>query len=281
MDMADPEYVYWVESRTKAVYLHASPIDVSSDLKRLLFGKIKRTVLTSATLSVDGSFDYIKSRLGLESPVELVLKSHFDYNRQAMIYIPTHLPDPQQEGFISGAAEEIKRIVTISQGRAFVLFTSYRNLDQIYQLLQGKLPYRILRQGDRSKTALLTEFKRDIHSILLATSSFWEGVDVQGDALSCVIIDRLPFAVPSEPLVEARIDYLRQEGENPFLTYQIPQAVITLRQGVGRLIRSREDRGLLCILDRRLLTKPYGKIFLQNLPDCPVCTNLQQVSIFG
>ena len=280
MDMADPEYVYWVESRTKAVYLHASPIDVSSDLKRLLFGKIKRTVLTSATLSVDGSFDYIKSRLGLESPNELVLQSHFDYSTQAMIYIPTHLPDPQNEEFITRAAEEIERIVTISRGRAFILFTSHKNLDQIHRLLQGKLPYQILRQGERSKTALLAEFKSDVHSILLATSSFWEGVDVQGDALSCVIIDRLPFAVPSEPLVEARIDYLRQEGENPFMTYQIPQAIITLRQGVGRLIRSREDRGLLCILDRRLLTKPYGRIFLQNLPKCPVCTDLGQVYIF-
>jgi ATP-dependent DNA helicase DinG len=280
MDMADPEYVYWVESRTKAVYLHASPIDVSSDLKRLLFGKIKRTVLTSATLSIDGSFDYIKSRLGLESPTELVLQSHFDYGSQAMIYIPTHLPDPQSEEFTIRAAEEIERIVTVSRGRAFILFTSYKNLDQIHRLLQGKIPYQILRQGERSKTALLTEFKRDIHSILLATSSFWEGVDVQGDALSCVIIDRLPFAVPSEPLVEARIDYLRQEGENPFLSYQIPHAIITLRQGVGRLIRSREDRGLLCILDRRLLTRPYGRIFLQNLPKCPVCTDLGKVYIF-
>ncbi|MEW6378971.1 MAG: helicase C-terminal domain-containing protein [bacterium] len=280
MDMADPEYVYWVESRTRAVYLHASPIDVSADLKRLLFSKMRRLVLTSATLSVDGKFDYLKSRLGLESATELVLKSHFDYTRQALIYVPTHLPDPQQAEFIHRAAEEIERIITVSRGRAFILFTSYKNLDQIYRLLQDKLPYQMLRQGERPKTALLEEFKKDVHSVLFATSSFWEGVDVQGDALSCVVIDRLPFAVPTEPLTEARIDFLRESGGNPFLTYQIPQAIITLRQGVGRLIRSREDRGLLCILDRRLLTKPYGRIFLQNLPGCPVCTDLQQVSIF-
>ena len=185
MEMADPEYVYWVESRTKAVYLHASPIDVSGDLHRLLFGKIKRTILTSATLSVDGSFDYIKSRLGLDpsSTTELVLQSHFDYSSQAMIYIPTHLPDPQNAEFIARAAEEIERIVTISRGRAFVLFTSYKNLDQIHRLLQGKLPYQILRQGERSKSALLAEFKSDVHSILLATSSFSGGYRCAGRRL--------------------------------------------------------------------------------------------------
>ncbi|MCL6584643.1 MAG: DEAD/DEAH box helicase [bacterium] len=280
MDMADSEYVYWVESRTKAVYLHASPIDVSGDLRRLLFSRLRRLVLTSATLSVDGRFDYLKARLGLESATELVLNSPFDYRRQAVMYVPTHLPDPKEESFIFRAAEEIERIISLSRGRAFILFTSYKNLDQIFHLLQGKLPYQLLRQGDRPKTALLEEFKKDVHSVLLATSSFWEGVDVQGDALSCVIIDRLPFAVPTEPLTEARIDYLREGGGNPFLTYQIPQAIIALRQGIGRLIRSSEDRGLICILDRRLLTKPYGRIFLQNLPDCPICTDLQQVRIF-
>ena len=280
MDMSDPEFVYWIESRTKAVFLHASPIDVSQELKRLLFQKIKRIVLTSATLSVDKKFDYIKSRLGLESPEELVLQSHFDYSRQAIIYVPTHLPAPQHEEFITQAAEEILRIVRISKGRAFILFTSYKNLSDVYQSLQGKLSYRILRQGDRPKTTLLMEFKHDVHSILLATTSFWQGVDVQGEALSCVVIDKLPFAVPTEPLVEARIDYLRQAGENAFFTYQVPRAIINLRQGVGRLIRNRQDRGLLCILDHRLVTKAYGKIFLQNLPECPIIRDLQGTKTF-
>ena len=193
-----------------------------------------------------------------------------------MIYVPTHLPAPQHEQFITQAAEEIRRIVQISKGRAFILFTSYRNLDQVYQLLHEKLPYRILRQGDRPKTTLLMEFKKDVHSILFATTSFWQGVDVQGEALSCVVIDKLPFAVPTEPLVEARIDFLRQAEQNPFFSYQVPRAVIALRQGLGRLIRNQQDRGLLCILDRRLLTKSYGKIFLQNLPECPLIRNLQQ-----
>lgn len=278
MDMSDPEFVYWIESRVKAVYLHASPIDVSGELKRLLFDKIKRIVLTSATLSVDEKFVYIKSRLGLESCNELILKSHFDYSHQTMIYVPTHLPAPQHEQFITQAAEEIRRIVQISKGRAFILFTSYRNLDQVYQLLHEKLPYRILRQGDRPKTTLLMEFKKDVHSILFATTSFWQGVDVQGEALSCVVIDKLPFAVPTEPLVEARIDFLRQAEENPFFSYQVPRAVIALRQGLGRLIRNQQDRGLLCILDRRLLTKSYGKIFLQNLPECPLIRDLQQAT---
>lgn len=276
MDMKDQEYVYWIESRTKAIYLHASPIEVADDLHRLLFEKMKRTVLTSATLSINNSFDFLKSRLGLSSPEELILKSHFDYKQQAMIYVPIHLPPPQEEQFITQAAEEIMSILNVSEGRAFVLFTSYKNMNEIYELLRGKIPYTLLRQGDRPKSTLLAEFQKDIHSVLLATTSFWEGIDVQGEALSCVIIDRLPFAVPTEPLVEARINYLLENEQNPFLSYQVPHAVITLRQGVGRLIRNRADRGLLCILDRRLLTKPYGRIFLQNLPPCPIIQRLEQ-----
>ena len=276
MDLADPSFVYWVESKTRTIHLHASPIDTSQELKRLLFDKMNRLILTSATLSVDGIFEYIKSRLGISNCQELIFKSHFDYSKQSMIYVPTHLPVPNHANFITKMAEEIERIVLLSRGRAFLLFTSYKNLEEIYQFLQGKLPYRILKQGDKPKINLLMEFKKDLHSILMATTSFWEGVDVQGEALSCVIIDKLPFSVPTEPLVEARIDYLNKIGENPFLGYQIPKAIITLRQGLGRLIRNQQDHGLLCILDQRLLTRSYGKIFLKNLPDCPIIKNLDQ-----
>jgi ATP-dependent DNA helicase DinG len=279
LNRGEPGYVYWCEMQGRGVFLHASPIDVSADMRRNIFQQLPRVVLTSATLSTGKNFEFVKERLGLDHPMELIVESPFDHEKQAMLYLPKGMPEPNNKYFVDYAATEIERILKKSRGRAFLLFTSYKNMDEVYKRLQYKLPYRLLKQGKGSRSALLEEFKRDVHSVLFGTSSFWQGVDVQGEALSCVVIDKLPFAVPSEPIVEARIEYLRQRGENPFMTYQVPAAVITLKQGLGRLIRSKQDKGILSILDNRLLTKKYGQLFLDSLPKCRIVRELDEVNI--
>ena len=278
LNMGEPGYVYWCETQGRGVFLHASPIDVSTDMRRNVFEQLPRIVLTSATLSTGNNFDFVKERLGLDQPVELIVGSPFDYESQAVLYLPQWMPEPSSKDFIEYAASEIKQVLEKSQGRAFVLFTSYRNMDEVYERLKNSLPYKLLKQGQKSRNALLEEFKKDIHSVLFGTSSFWQGVDVQGEALSCVIIDKLPFASPSEPIVEARIENLRNRHENPFMSYQVPSAIITLKQGLGRLIRSKQDTGILCILDSRILTKQYGRTFLESLPRFPIIRNLDDIS---
>jgi ATP-dependent DNA helicase DinG len=245
-------------------------------MRRNIFQQLPRVVLTSATLSTGNNFEFVKTRLGLDTPVECIVDSPFDYEDQALLYLPKWIPEPNSQDFTTFAASEIEQILEKSVGRAFVLFTSYRNMDAVYERLKQKLPYKLLKQGQKSRNALLDEFRKDIHSVLFGTSSFWQGVDVQGEALSCVIIDKLPFASPSEPIVEARIEDLRNRHENPFMSYQVPSAIITLKQGLGRLIRSKQDRGLLCILDSRLLTKQYGRVFLESLPRFPIIRDMKE-----
>ncbi|UCC66308.1 MAG: ATP-dependent DNA helicase [Deltaproteobacteria bacterium] len=277
LSMGDPAYVYWCENRGRGVFLRASPIDVWPEVSKRLYPRVEAMVFTSATLSTQGGFDYFRERLGLGEAEELILPSPFDFQRQVVIYLPEGLPEPHSPTFPRSAATEIEAILEITKGRAFALFTSYKNMREVYSILRGRLPYRLLIQGEGPKHLLLEEFKGDVQSVLLATSSFWEGVDVPGEALSCVIIDKLPFDAPTEPVVQARIERIASQGGNPFYQYQIPAAIITLKQGLGRLIRSREDCGVLSILDTRLVTKGYGKIFLQSLPPAPVVQQREEI----
>jgi ATP-dependent DNA helicase DinG len=285
MESEDRNTVFWIERRrggrdNPRVFLQATPIDVSPILKTCLFDKLECAVLTSATLAVGGSFEYMRRRLGLDYVRETVLPSHFDYENQAIFYVPPDLPDPRTPQFTAKAADRIRRILEITRGRAFVLFTSYAQMNDVYQRLLGELEFPMLLQGDAPKTALLEEFRLTPHAVLFATSSFWQGVDVQGEQLSCVIIDRLPFAVPSDPVVAARVKAIDADGGNAFFQYQVPSAVITLKQGFGRLIRSLHDRGLLVLLDNRILKKQYGKVFVESLPPYHRTTDLKQVEQF-
>ncbi len=262
------------------VFLQATPIDVGPILRECLWSKLDCAVLTSATLAVGGGFEYIRKRLGFEHARESVLPSHFDYGSQALMYVPPDLPDPRTPQFTAKASERIRRLLGITRGRAFVLFTSYAQMNDIHQRLLGEVEFPLLRQGDAPKTALLEEFRVTPNAVLFATSSFWQGVDVQGEQLSCVIIDRLPFAVPSDPVVAARVKAIDAEGGNAFFQYQVPAAVITLKQGFGRLIRSLHDRGLLVLLDNRILKKQYGRVFVESLPNYKKTTDMGVVEDF-
>jgi len=262
----DDSHVYFVEARGRGVFVRATPIDVSSMLRELLFDRVRAAILTSATLAVDGGFEYLKARLGIESTEELLLPSPFDYGEQAILYVPRGMPEPRAPSFVDRAASEIAALLAESRGRAFVLFTSYANMNAVAERLAGEVPYPILIQGEAPKPILLETFRATPGAVLLATSSFWQGVDVVGDQLSCVIIDKLPFASPGDPVVAARIDRLRNRGGNPFGEYQVPVAILMLKQGLGRLIRSASDRGILAVLDSRLIEKAYGRRFLDSLP---------------
>ena len=300
LESDDPNTVFWIERRASAgirnlargpsqqtfsTQLQATPIDVSTLLTTSLFDAYPSVVLTSATLTVsaaDGKspFAHITGRLGLSLNRELVVPSHFDYPRQALLYLPPSMPDPREPDFAMHAAERMRRVLEITHGRAFCLFTSYHQMRLLHDKLLTQLPYPLLLHGTAPRHVLLQQFRDTPNAILFGTSSFWQGVDVQGDQLSCVIIDRLPFAVPTDPIVKARMDLIASVGGKPFFELQVPSAVITLKQGFGRLIRSLEDRGVLMLLDPRIQRQRYGKVFLDSLPPYRVTQSIEDVEAF-
>jgi ATP-dependent DNA helicase DinG len=272
------KFVYWLERRGRGVFLRASPIDVAGLLQDKLFETVPTVVLTSATLSSGGNFKFIRGRLGLEDATDLIAESIFDYENQAILYLPANMPDPRSSEWADASAAEVVKIVNATAGRAFVLATSFAGMNSLYERAMPELDYPCLLQGSASKGALLNRFRETPHAVLFATSSFWQGVDVRGEQLSCVIIDKLPFAVPTDPVVAARQRHIEDNGGSSFYEYSVPQAIISLKQGLGRLIRSTTDTGVLAVLDPRLKTKMYGQMFLQSLPPCRVTSNVADLA---
>jgi ATP-dependent DNA helicase DinG len=269
--MKESSRVYFGEARGRGVFLRAAPIDVAEELQDRLYRRTDTVIFTSATLAAQGRFDFFRRQVGLAPEFdvgEARFAGPFDYARQAALVSPDGLPEPNAPDFVARAAEAIAELTAVTGGRAFVLCTSNRNMQAFHQACR-RLPYRILLQGERPKSRLLEEFRAE-PSVLFATASFWEGVDVPGEALSLVIIDRLPFSPPGDPVVAARLFALEQAGRDGLSELSVPAAALALRQGFGRLIRTRQDRGLVAILDRRLVTKAYGRAFLQTLPRCPL-----------
>ena len=274
-------WLNWYERRKRSLILHSSPLDISESMNEFLYDKVQTAIFTSATLSTNGTFDYTRSRLGLpDEAFQEICQSHFDFETQTILYIPENLPPPNSPDFITQAAEEILKILKRTEGRALLLFTSYHNLNVAYEILKDRIPYTMYRQGQAPRSVLLDEFRQDIHSVLFATGSFWQGVDVPGEALSCLIIDKLPFDSPGEPIVAARIDAIRSQNHNPFMEYQVPSAIISLKQGLGRLIRKKSDRGILSILDVRIMKSRYGRFFLESLPNIPLSHDLSDIDRF-
>ena len=280
LESEEKSYVYWYERRGRGVFLAATPIDVSQILRERLFDQFDTVILTSATLAVGGNFDYMKQRLGVIPAKETVLPQEFNYPEQALLYIPQNLPDVRNAAFSEQAAREISKLLEISKGRAFCLFTSYAQMRDLHERVSTLVKFPMLLQGTAPRSVLLDRFRTTPNAVLFATSSFWQGVDVPGTQLSCVIIDRLPFAVPSDPIVAARVRALQEDGRNPFAEFQVPEAVLALKQGFGRLIRSKTDRGILAILDNRIQRMQYGRIFLESLPGYATTQDLAEVSRF-
>jgi len=280
LDANDETFVYFLELRGRGVFLRAAPIDVSDIIRHRVLDRMHGTVLTSATLSVNGSFGYVRSRLGIFDADEIRLESEFDYKQQSLLYLPRRMPDPRDPSYTSRVGDEVIEILSRTEGRAFVLFTSYAAMRAVEARAAAALPYPLFVQGTAPRARLLERFRQTANAVLLATSSFWQGVDVVGEALSCVIIDKLPFTSPSDPVTAARIEAINARGRDAFVEYQVPLAILTLLQGIGRLLRHRTDRGVLAILDPRLQTMGYGRRFLASLPPAPITRNLTDIERF-
>ena len=279
-ERATDAYVHWYETFRQSFRINLTPLDIAGPFSERRARLAPTWVYTSATLSVDGGFGHFAHRLGLSEPVTLQLDSPFDYRRNALLYLPANMPEPNSDAYDAAVLEVARRVIAAAGGRTFLLFTSYRALNRARAALQDDLAYPLLVQGEAPRSELLTRFRELGNAVLLGTSSFWEGVDVRGDALSCVLIDKLPFASPGDPVLQARVDALRRQGGNPFVDVQLPHAVITLKQGVGRLIRDVGDRGVLVLCDPRLGTRGYGRAFLRSLPDMPRTSDFAAVTRF-
>ena len=273
-------HIHWFETYRQSFRINLTPLDIAETFQEKRALLPDTWIFTSATLSVNGHFEHFAQRLGLAGADTLQLDSPFDYQNNALLYLPENMPEPNSEGYNAAVLTTAMDVIQASQGRTFLLFTSYRALNEAKKSLQSHCPYPLLVQGDAPRNELLERFRELGNAVLLGTSSFWEGVDVRGDALSCVLIDKLPFASPGDPVLQARIDALRQRGGNPFLDEQLPHAVITLKQGVGRLIRDVNDRGVLVLCDPRLKSKSYGKVFLNSLPSMHITRQLDDVNDF-
>lgn len=277
---AESQYIHWYETFRTGFSLNMTPLNVAEPFQRAMDAMAASWVFTSATLAVGGDFSHFRNQLGLQNCNELQVDSPFDYRQNALLYMPENLPEPQQATYTSQLVEAILPVLEASGGRAFVLFTSYRALHEAARLLDGRIAFPVLVQGQMPKRELLEAFQSVGNAVLLGTSSFWEGVDVRGDALSLVIIDKLPFGSPGDPVMSARISHMKQAGGNPFFEYQIPQAAIALKQGVGRLIRDVTDRGVLVMCDPRIRTRNYGEVFIASLPPMPITRDMQEVTDF-
>jgi ATP-dependent DNA helicase DinG len=280
--VGEGHFIRWYERRERTVSLSATPVKVAEELENCLYNSVESCIMTSATLTTGGDFKYMRERLGIDETCKTVcLQSPFDYKDRTLLYVPEQgFPEAAAANYSAALSERIYELLTISRGRALVLFTSLRAMDLVAEFLASRLTYPVLVQGTASRHALLDQFRETNDSVLLAVASFWEGVDVSGDSLSCVIIDKLPFEVPTDPVIQARVKAIEEDGGKPFFQFQIPRAILTLRQGVGRLMRSTSDRGVIGILDIRLYSKGYGRIFRKSLPASPVVRKLEDVKAF-
>jgi ATP-dependent DNA helicase DinG len=285
-EFTDDKSVFWIERRLAGrgtslnTHVQAAPIDVADALADNLFANYGSVIMTSATLAVQQNFQHLRKSLGITETAEMIVPSVFDYRNQAMLYLPPNMPEPRDPAYFERAKTVIEDLLRISQGRAFCLFTSYELMQRMYATLSKKLPYPLLLHGSMSRMSLLKTFRSTPNAVLFGTSSFWQGIDVQGEQLSCVIIDKLPFGVPTDPVVRARTKAIEAAGGNGFFDYQVPKAVIALNQGFGRLIRSMSDRGILAMLDPRIQHPRYGKIFLESMPPYQVTRNIRDLATF-
>jgi ATP-dependent DNA helicase DinG len=276
LEPGELERVVWAEPDALAW----APVDVSGELRERLWDDGPTTILVSATLTTGEDARFVRRRLGLDDAREVIVGSPYDFAEQALLYVPRTMPDPRSEGFVERAAEEIVSLLALSEGRALVLTSSYRALDAYRARVRGRVPYDVLVQGEAPRERLLERFRSEVGSVLIATSTFWQGVDVPGEALSLLVIDKLPFSAPGDPLHEARCEAVERSGGDWFGDYALPTAVLQLRQGFGRLIRGHSDRGVVAILDPRLRTKGYGRAFIAALPRCPVAEDPAAVAAF-
>lgn len=277
LDLEDENFVYWIEGRGEDVSLKGCPIEVGHVLHAHVFEATPSVIVASATLTTAGNFQYIRNQIGVQKAREVVVPSEFDFSRQAVLAIPKEAPAPNTRDFVPFVADAVQRLIEMADGRTLALFTSYRNLNEAHELIKGTSKHRVLCQGEAPVRQLVQAFRDDVSSVLLGTASLWTGVDVQGESLTCLVIDKLPFPSPDDAVMSAITE---KYPKSWFMDHSVPRAIMTLRQGFGRLIRSKTDRGVVAILDERLFSKRYGQLFLNSLPSCVVLRDLEQVRSF-